>query len=961
MSTTDVFSSRGGVDNRSTSDRARAAVKAFRRMQPTLTSYARVLTGKSDVRVEMSATSNGMTDGKRIFLRPPLALGDNTPHDRALCDKRDEHKQQRCTACWNSEAVLVAIYHEIGHIAEGTFDKTTDEHRARLVADALKVVDKKFARAVEMKIEHARAELLNSYMGMASLVSPFLPSIVNCIEDARVNRAVYTARKGTKPMFEADAYHVFTNGVEQKDPKTGETVVIEWRDYPLNSQAAVALYCKVSGFDINGWFVDEVVAAMDDPSMRAMIRTFPNVRTVGNVYELAISMFMRLRELGFFASPTDPASEPEDEEQEDEQDDTGDPGEGDPDEGSGEAEGGDEEEAPAEAGSGDGPEDEAEPDQGTGGAGSTEGEAGDEAESDEEGSGGGGEDAPDEDQHDDGDPSGMEGGSDGAGESSDSSGSDDGDTDAEGEDYGDDASTDGDPQEDQGHGGQGSGSNPGRPEVPDQEGVEGGDPDEAGEPEEGDHGSGTDSGEPSDGDDESEDGGDSDDSGLPGHDDRPEGGSGSDVSPEGDESLEEGDEAGDLGEAPGREAGEADAEATEADDESSESEDSTDERDSADSTDDTSKPEADSEPSDELIDTGADPGEGGVEVKESAFDRLPMGGPEDVEKVVHDFGHPEERPTSVQEAKESAKDMERAVIQGLYFETPSRNVFGVREHRHGSKTGDGWNALFFSQHGYTKKALGIEGDFECDEKTLGPALLKMRVVFAENKRGHNVQHRKSGKVNARVLGKRAPMHDERVFKKRTMPGKRSYFVLIGIDISASTIGRNIVLAKKAALAQAELCARMGIKFAVYAHSGSDHDPDSHSYSNGVDLDIYLIKEPDEPWSAAVQQRLTSIGPDSANLDGHTIEYYRKILDKRSETDRIMLYYTDGKMPAENYDEELEILQREIKICKRNKYKLLGVGIRTDSPARHGLDTVQVDTDEDIIKVVQHLEKVLLVV
>ena len=441
------------------------------------------------------------------------------------------------------------------------------------------------------------------------------------------------------------------------------------------------------------------------------------------------------------------------------------------------------------------------------------------------------------------------------------------------------------------------------------------------------------------------------------------------MSPEGDGSLEEGDEAGDLGEAPGRDAGEADAEATEADDEGSESEDSTDERDSADSTDDTSTPEADAEPSNELIDTGADEGEGGVEVKEdSAFDRLPMGDPEDVEKVVHDFAHPEERPTSVQEARESAKDMERAVIQGLYFETPRRNVFGVREHRYGSpvmvgdtNTSTGWSGEFYASHGYTKAALGIEGDFECDEKTLGPALLKMRAVFAENKRGHNQQHRKSGKVNARVLGKRAPMHDERVFKKRTMPGKRSYFVLIGIDISGSTIGRNIVLAKKAAMAQAELCARMGIKFAVYAHSGSGHDPGSYSRSHGFDLDIYLIKEPDEPWSAAVQQRLTSIGPDSANLDGHTIEYYRKILDGRSETDRILLYYTDGKMPAENHNEELEILQREIKICKRNKYKLLGVGIRTDSPVRHGLDTVQVDTHEDIIKVVQHLEKVLLVV
>ena len=82
-------------------------------------------------------------------------------------------------------------------------------------------------------------------------------------------------------------------------------------------------------------------------------------------------------------------------------------------------------------------------------------------------------------------------------------------------------------------------------------------------------------------------------------------------------------------------------------------------------------------------------------------------------------------------------------------------------------------------------------------------------------------------------------------------------------------------------------------------------------------------------------------------------------DRVQATDKIILYCTDGKMPAENHDEELEILQREIKICKQKGYTLLGVGIRTDSPVRHGLDTVQVDEHSDVVKVVRHLEKRLL--
>ena len=123
--------------------------------------------------------------------------------------------------------------------------------------------------------------------------------------------------------------------------------------------------------------------------------------------------------------------------------------------------------------------------------------------------------------------------------------------------------------------------------------------------------------------------------------------------------------------------------------------------------------------------------------------------------------------------------------------------------------------------------------------------------------------------------------------------------------------------------------------------------------------MYVVKERQDPWDTNMHERLFALGPDAANLDGHTLEYYRKRLDEQTATDKIILYYTDGKMPAENHDEELEILQREIKICQKRGYTLLGVGIRTDSPIRHGLDTVQVDTEADVVKVVKHLEKRLI--
>jgi hypothetical protein len=72
-----------------------------------------------------------------------------------------------------------------------------------------------------------------------------------------------------------------------------------------------------------------------------------------------------------------------------------------------------------------------------------------------------------------------------------------------------------------------------------------------------------------------------------------------------------------------------------------------------------------------------------------------------------------------------------------------------------------------------------------------------------------------------------------------------------------------------------------------------------------------------------------------------------------------MYYSDGKMPATNHDEELEILRRELALCKKRGYTVAGVGVRTDSPSKHGLPTVQINEKDDIMLVVRHLQKMLL--
>lgn len=347
-----------------------------------------------------------------------------------------------------------------------------------------------------------------------------------------------------------------------------------------------------------------------------------------------------------------------------------------------------------------------------------------------------------------------------------------------------------------------------------------------------------------------------------------------------------------------------------------------------------------------------------------------MGTPEDVETgLVKLTDH--EPPTDVEGALVDEEAVFKvAIVQGMYFETPSAHVSEVREFDFPDELYEkrphecpgidlaarSWTIGGLSLSIKERIAVGIDGDFSVPESVIAPALVKARIAFGDNLRGKNIVNLKSGKVNPRHLGKRAPVGDARLMRKRLRPSNKSYFVLIGIDVSQSTTGQNILLAKQLAMAEAEMLSRLpGVKFAIYAHSGKyiQWEPAQ------ISMNIYNVKTPDQPWDDRARQRLELVGPDSINLDGHTLEFYRKVLDKRNETERILHYYTDGAMPAANFAEELAVLQREIKVCRQRGYVLLGVGIRTDSPTQHGLKTIQLDEQADILLVIKDLEQELL--
>lgn len=242
-------------------------------------------------------------------------------------------------------------------------------------------------------------------------------------------------------------------------------------------------------------------------------------------------------------------------------------------------------------------------------------------------------------------------------------------------------------------------------------------------------------------------------------------------------------------------------------------------------------------------------------------------------------------------------------------------------------------------------------EFKSDEKNVSPALTSARLAFGVNARVEHHRNQRSGKVAGKMLARRVPFADDRVFAKRVVPDRRSYHVLIGMDISGSTTGDTLEEEKDAVLAMADVCHRLGIGFEIWAHCSG--------FDSREMPEMYQIKGPKEAWSPKTRDNLRVIDSSGANLDGHTLQFYRKKLEQSNATDKVLMYYTDGAMPAGNYVEELEVIKSEIKYCKKNNITLMAVGMGVDTPTQHGFDTAVVNSPRDYRKVVDHLGKRLM--
>lgn len=903
------------------------AVRNFNRMLPTLTSFARALTGNNKVTVRAGKSTE--TDGTIIWMRPPLGLGETVRHESSLCDLRNDTLTPLCPACRRNDDVWAGLHHEMSHILLGSFQKVSEDMR-KAMRDL--VDDWHPADACDHGTDlHNKITGSTAYLPMFGIFSKYLWMIHQALDDSRVDSGMLNIKPGLRNQFYSTSYRAFAEGVEQSDGKMSH-----WRDAPVNAQVVVGMMLIASGCHIReGWLRPEVLEILDDETLQDLLADATHWGNVDGAAWRTIAAFRRLNDMGLCVVekcvPPEPTPPSLNNDSDKEKSDDGDPQPGDDPVG-------DEEDASDGDDDPSGDDEESDSDGGDGsesdGSGDDDSQASpDSTDAGDEQSGDGsfGNDFENEDSSSDG--SDKEGG--------------DSDSQSEDESVPDDAG-----DED----GEATGGSSDQREAEPDENSDG----DAGEDQ-------ADAVDSSESEDEAEDG-----EASPEAD--PQGDSGSSTSgessnPDGNRDAQDGDgDASGESQDPADKAGYGGGGDGSFDPDESKS--------ASQSTDDDASVDADGEEDvredeplgDEVWSEQYDdprpqavrsiPGDefGDEDLAEEFFGKFTghSAHDEDVDERLEEDDPYDELDDEILVVRRKAVD--NAVMQAAFFDRSSVGVGEVVEYEFPTKlfgwVDRGWISRF--------------DNFLPTEAVIGRALLKARIVFAENKRSRHVTGLTSGRVNGSSLGKRAALGDERLFKKRIAPGKRDYIVGITVDCSGSTQGNRIERIKRAVFAKAELLHRLGVKFYITAHTGGMERWWTEGYDYARDygdelenLMILWIKKPDEPWNNATRTRLATLPALANNFDGHTLEFHRKVLERRTETDKILIYYTDGAMPAANYDEELAILTDELVKYNRAKIHKLAVGINTDSPSRYGFDTVRVDGDEDLIKVVQQLERYLV--
>jgi hypothetical protein len=320
--------------NKAATSRAWLAMTRLRSRVPVLTKYARMVTRNPKITVEVT-TGNTATDGKVIYIKPPIQLGDNLRHKVGSCGQRGYDRRLMCPACDVDELVMGLLYHELAHIVFGSHVKPN--------IPASKAIGSLIREWHDSKVcEHAEwlaMELFNAETYLHAL-NPFdgrLGLLVNALEDARVNARMFEGRPGTRAMMDATMHDIFTNGIPDHDGEPRQ-----WSDVPLDMQVVMGLCLVASGYyDHLLVLHEDAREILGDEVIDQLITGVADVADAHELVIVSIKIWRRLQELGIILLDKC-VEQPEAPEQPDEDEGPGESGEGKGDSSNGDAEDGDE-------------------------------------------------------------------------------------------------------------------------------------------------------------------------------------------------------------------------------------------------------------------------------------------------------------------------------------------------------------------------------------------------------------------------------------------------------------------------------------------------------------------------------------------------------------------------------------------------------------------------------------------
>lgn len=293
-----------------------AAIEAFRPMLSALTGYARAMLGDPAIRVESGPRT--MTDGTTIYVRPPLALATLPGHARRECGKRDGVGILSCPACAEREAILVAVRHEIAHIAHGSFEKI--------------MYRKSTLEEIATDAGLPGATIPGSPRRMALMVwasrapDPMIWTLTMALEDVRIDTLNADGDDDGAAAYRATLTRMASDGHEGQPPL---------RERPLDLQVLMGLVTVPHGVAPEGLLSPEAIEILGDETVSGILGT--RFKGSKSVLPAAYAMYRRLIELGVLAEPEQDEQEQDEQEQEDGEQETG------PEEGDGDADGGDQE------------------------------------------------------------------------------------------------------------------------------------------------------------------------------------------------------------------------------------------------------------------------------------------------------------------------------------------------------------------------------------------------------------------------------------------------------------------------------------------------------------------------------------------------------------------------------------------------------------------------------------------